>query len=318
MRLNRGSSQVAGGQSHGVLNKMLLGLIVLGCATAFTCPLAWAEQSAGPQVASVAELLAQPQPAPDHRFSYGPDPLQFTELRLPEGDGPFPVVVLVHGGCWLAQYDVGHLAAMADALTESGLATWALEFRRVGNEGGGWPGTFQDVSAGTDSLAEAAQHHPLDLNRVVIAGHSAGGHLALWLAARQRLPQDSVLYTPSPLPIKGVVALAPAADLELTYRNQTCGGVSQQLMGGTPEEVPEHYLHGSAAALLPLGLPQVIVNGEHDLGWLEVSRAYREKALALGEDVPIIVPPDVGHFELVMPASSAFPSVLQAIEDLLQ
>ena len=271
-----------------------------------------------PKLAGVPELLAMPEPPADVRMHYGEDPLQFADLRLPPGEGPFPVAILVHGGCWLAQYDVGHLGAMAEALTESGIATWTLEFRRVGNEGGGWPGTFLDVSHATDFLREAAATHPLDLDRVVIAGHSAGGHLALWLAARHKLPPDSPLWVANPLKLKGVLGLAPAADLELTYRNQTCSGVSQQLVGGTPEEFPERYRDGSASALLPLGLPQVIINGAHDPGWLIVSRAYQEQAAALGEDVQLIVPPDAGHFELVMPTSTTFPIVRSTIVDMLR
>lgn len=271
-----------------------------------------------PKLAGVPELLAQPQPEADFVHAWGDDPLQFAELRLPEGDGPHPVVVLVHGGCWLAQYDIGHLRAMADTLTESGVATWALEFRRIGNDGGGWPGTFLDVAHGLDALREVAEDHDLDLDRVVVAGHSAGGHLALWLAARHRLPTDSPLYVPDPLPIRGVIGLAPAADLELTHRNQTCSGAAEQLVGGTPEEFPERYHHGSPAALLPLGLPQLIINGAHDEGWLIVSRAYQEKARAVGEEVPIVVPAEAGHFELVMPTSVTFPTVRQAILDMVE
>ncbi|HLF30262.1 MAG TPA: alpha/beta hydrolase [Xanthomonadales bacterium] len=271
-----------------------------------------------PKVAGVAELLAMPEPAADFRFQYGDDPLQFADLRLPSGDGPFPVVVLVHGGCWLAQYGVGHLGAMAEALTDSGVATWTLEFRRIGNEGGGWPGTFLDVSRGVDLLRDVAADHALDLDRVILVGHSAGGHLALWLAGRHKLPPDSPLYLPDPLPVKGVIGLAPAADLELTYRNQTCGDAAQRLIGGTPEEFPQRYREGSPAALLPLGVPQLIINGALDEGWLIVSRAYQEKARALGEEVRLVVPPDAGHFELVMPMSSTFPVVREAIEAMLQ
>lgn len=269
------------------------------------------------KLAGVPELLAMPEPPADFRFQYGEDPLQFADLRLPSGEGPFPVVVLVHGGCWLAEYDVRHLGAMAEALTDSGVATWTLEFRRIGNEGGGWPGTFLDVSRGTDLLREVAADHTLDLNRVVLAGHSAGGHLALWLAGRHRLPADSPLYLPDPLPVKAVLGLAPAADLELTYRNETCGDAAQRLIGGTPEEFPQRYRDGSPAALLPLGLPQVIINGAHDEGWLTVSRAYQEKARLQGEVVRLIVPADAGHFELVMPASSTFPVVRATIEEML-
>ena len=269
------------------------------------------------KLAGVPELLAMPEPAADQRFQYGPGEFQFADLRVPEGEGPFPVVVLVHGGCWLAQYNLGHLAAMAQALTDAGVATWTLEFRRVGNDGGGWPGTFLDVAQGTDYLREVAAEHNLDLDRVVVSGHSAGGHLALWLAARHNLPPESELYGADPLPFAGVIALAPAADLELTYRNQTCSGASQQLVGGTPEEYPQRYADGSASELLPLGIPQVIINGDHDEGWLTVSRAYQDKAKAAGETVEIIIPPNAGHFELVMPTSDTFALVRDTILSMI-
>lgn len=270
-----------------------------------------------PKLAGVPELLAMPEPAADHRFQYGPGEFQFADLRVPEGDGPFPVVVLVHGGCWLAEYGLGHLAAMAQALTDSGVATWTLEFRRVGNEGGGWPGTFLDVAQGTDYLRTVAAGHNLDLNRMVVSGHSAGGHLALWLAARHNLRPESELYAADPLPFAAVIALAPAADLEETYRNQTCGGASQQLVGGTPEEYPQRYIDGSASALLPLGIPQVIINGDHDEGWMAVSRVYQDKAKAAGETVEIIIPRNAGHFELVMPTSSTFKLVQDTILSMI-
>lgn len=270
-----------------------------------------------PRLAGVPELLAMPEPAADQRFQYGDGEFQFADLRVPKGEGPFPVVVLVHGGCWLAQYGLGHLAAMAQALTDAGVATWTLEFRRVGNEGGGWPGTFLDVAQGTDYLREVAAEHHLDLDRVVVSGHSAGGHLALWLAARHNLAPESELYTTDPLPFAGVIALAPAADLELTYSNQTCGDAAQRLVGGTPEEYPQRYVEGSPAALVPLGIPQVIINGDHDPGWLEISRAYQAKAKAAGETLEIIIPPDAGHFELVMPTSNTFEQVRTTILSMI-
>jgi acetyl esterase/lipase len=271
-----------------------------------------------PELLGIDDLLAQPEPAADFTFSYGEDPLQFAELRLPSGPGPHPVAVLIHGGCWLAKYDVGHIRAMAEALTDAGMATWTLEFRRVGNEQGGWPGTFLDVAHGIDWIRNAAPEHTLDLDRVVLVGHSAGGHLALWAAGRHRIPPESPLFIDDPLMPKGVIGLAPAADLELTFRNQTCSGASQQLIGGTPEEYPQRYRDGSASALLPLGVPQLIINGDLDEGWLIVSRGYQEIARLAGEEVEIIVPPNAGHFELVMPVSSAFPVVQSAIEDMLK
>ena len=266
----------------------------------------------------VDELLSQPEPPADFRLSYGDNALQYADLRIPDGDGPHPIVVLIHGGCWKAEYNSGHLAAMAQAITEAGMATWTIEFRRIGDENGAWPETFNDVSKAIDWLPNIAAEHELDLDRVVLAGHSAGGHLALWAAARHKLAADSPLYVENPLPLKGVIGLAPAADLELTYRNQTCSGTSQLLIGGTPEEFPQRYHDGSAAALLPLGVPQLIINGDQDGGWLTVSKAYKEKARLQGEDVELIVPVNAGHFELVMPVSSAFPIVLESIETMLQ
>jgi hypothetical protein len=129
---------------------------------------------------------------------------------------------------------------------------------------------------------------------------------------------EGVSSLSEPLPVKGVVGLAPAADLELTFRNKTCGESAEKLIGGTPEEYPQRYRDGSPAALLPLGVAQVIINGAHDEGWLTVSRAYQEKARLQGEEVRLIVPADAGHFELIMPESSTFPIVRATIEEMLR
>jgi acetyl esterase/lipase len=171
--------------------RLLLGGLMV-CGLAFGFP-------ACAQNLTFGDISKLPQPPADHRISYGPDPLHFGELRLPPGRGPHPVVIVVHGGCWFAEYDLHHLAAFSAALTKLGAATWSLEYRRIGNGGGAWPGTFQDVARGADYVRELAKKYPLDLKRVVIVGHSAGGQLALWLAARHRLPKESALYTPDPL-----------------------------------------------------------------------------------------------------------------------
>ena len=152
------------------------------------------------------EVQALPRPAADHRIAYGDGEFRFGELRLPIGDGPFPVVVLIHGGCWLAEFDLDYMASTGAALVDNGVAVWTLEFRRIGNPGGGWPGTFEDVARGFDHLCNLAERFPLNLDRVVLAGHSAGGHLALWLAARHVLPKASPLHAPDPLGVRGVLA----------------------------------------------------------------------------------------------------------------
>ena len=140
------------------------------------------------------DLLGRPLPAPSEKIAYGPDPMQFGELWIPDGKGPFPVVLMVHGGCWLS--GVAKLSIMnyaADDLRQRGIAVWNIEYRGVDRPGGGYPGTFQDVAAGADALATIAPAHHLRLDRVVALGHSAGGHFVLWLAARSRLPAGSAL-----------------------------------------------------------------------------------------------------------------------------
>src|SRR6187401_1983813 len=168
------------------------------------------------------QVAAMPSPPPDHRIAYGPEPQQFGHLRLPKGPGPHPVVIFVHGGCYLAEYSIAHAGALEQALADAGYAVWSLEYRRVGDPGGGWPGTFQDLASGADQLTSLAQKYPLDLTRVVAAGHSAGGNSALWLAARSRIPKTSPLWVEHPLAIGGVVALAPAGDFAELHAKNGC------------------------------------------------------------------------------------------------
>ena len=178
------------------------------------------------------DLLALPQPPADRTIAYGSAPQQVAELRLPKGPGPHPVVVLVHGGCWQAPWGFDHVRSLAAALTAEGYATWSLEYRRLGDPGGGWPGTFEDVAHGADHLREVAREHPLDLDRVVAVGHSAGGQLALWLAARPRLPEGSPLRAAKPLRLRGVVSLAGITDLRAGAASGVCGDAIPQLLGG--------------------------------------------------------------------------------------
>src|ERR1043166_1780513 len=153
------------------------------------------------------DILKLPSASPAAKISYGNSPQQFAELRLPEGNGPFPVIVVAHGGFWIQYAAADYTAHLATALTKEGWATWNLEYRRGHEPGGGWPGTFQDVGRGVDALRDAAGKYPLDLTRVITLGHSAGGQLALWIAARNRIPSLSEVHTENPLPIKGAVSL---------------------------------------------------------------------------------------------------------------
>ncbi|MDQ3309402.1 MAG: alpha/beta hydrolase [Gemmatimonadota bacterium] len=270
-------------------------------------------------VVTWAEIERQPVPAADHRIAYGSDSLHFGELRLPRGPGPHPLVVVIHGGCWRSQYNLEHISSASAALTRAGYATWTLEYRRIGNPGGGWPGTFQDVAQGTDYVRALAQRFPLDLDRVVLMGHSAGGHLALWLAARRNLPRESVLRSPDPLPVRGVVSLAGITDLR-SYGAApgSCNAAVAELMGGTSQEFPDRYLQGSPVELLPLGVPQRLLHGALDPTVpVEQSRTLEARARAQGDDAQLWLLEGAGHFDVIAPFAPAWRRVEEAVRSLL-
>lgn len=272
---------------------------------------------------------AQPKPAPIATSvqAYGSAPLQFGELRLPAGDGPFPVAVLVHGGCWTSGYaNQRSMAAMADALAREGVASWNIEYRQLGDAGGGWPGTFWDWAAALDHLRLLQLSAPLDLERVVVAGHSAGGHAALWLAARRWLPAGSELRSGTgaagPLPVQAVVnldgpaALAPwvGPDAEVCEKP-----VLKALMGGTPAEQPLRWQQAAPELALPLRVPQYLITGP--VLTEPLAQAYAQAAQARGDTVQWRTPvqpagrPPAGHFEVLDPAHPAGQLALRTIVD---
>jgi acetyl esterase/lipase len=272
-----------------------------------------------------ADLLKMPVAPGARRIAYGADPLQFGELRVPAGKGPHPVVTIVHGGCWVAKLKnlderavaLDLLRPIAEELTKMGIATWNLEYRRLGNAGGGWPGTFEDVARGTDHLRKIAHENQLDLNRVVVMGHSAGGHLAMWLAARRKLPPSSELYSKDPLPLKGVVDLDGPGDLKavLPVQQQICGApVITQLLGGTPEERPQRYREASPIEMLPLGVPQEFFASRM---FAAQAPTYEEAARHAGDVVNTVVLPDAGHFVFIDPGSAVWPQVVEKTRALL-
>jgi acetyl esterase/lipase len=268
------------------------------------------------QSQSSRSILTRPTPTSDHRIQYGKDPLQFGELRLPKGAGPHPVAIIIHGGCWLSEYGLSYMGHLAADLTGAGIATWNLEYRRVGDDGGGWPGTFQDVALGADHLRMLAKTYPLDLNRTIAMGHSAGGHLVLWLAARKRLPKDSPLYAADALPLRGVVGLAAIPDLSAT--GTACDQTVIRLMGGAPEDLRSRYQQASPIELLPLGVSQILIHGETDnLVPASLSKNYAEAAKGKGEDVKFVAIENASHFELVDPSSFAWPKVKEEVVRLL-
>jgi acetyl esterase/lipase len=270
------------------------------------------------ELLSVEDILKLPSPVADHRIAYGDDPLQFGDLRLPDAKGPHPVAVVVHGGCWRSRYTLHHIGSFSDALTREGVATWTVEYRRVGDAGGGWPGTFRDVAAAVDHLREIAPHYALDLERVIAVGHSAGGQLVLWLGARGKLPATSPISTKRRVPLAGVVSLAGVDDLRRALTEGVCDDMAARLVGGAPGDVPERYRESSPIELLPLGLPLRLVNGARDpIVPVDFGRAFESRSRAAGDDVKLTTVEGAGHFELIAPSSSAWPEVLGVIRELL-
>ncbi len=262
------------------------------------------------------DILTLPAPPADARIAYGRDPQQFGDLRLPAtGVGPHPVVVLLHGGYWRARYDLAYFGHAAADLTARGSATWNLEYRRGGKPGGGWSGTFLDGAAGMDHLRALAASHPLDLDRVVVLGHSAGGHLALWLAARPRIALESAIYTPDPLLPKAVVSLAGVLDLRQASARHLSNDAAHELLGGLPERYPERYAAASPAELLPLGVPAILIHGTADDSVpYALSHDYADQARVVGDEVELVTLPGVGHFEVVDPRAPEWQVVVQAVE----
>ena len=298
----------------------LLILSAAACATKQSLPRDSA--ATGGSLMTPQDLQSIPSRPPDQRVAYGEDSSQYGELRIPTGSGPHPVAVLIHGGCFKAAYaNTRDLAPMADALKERGIATWNIEYRRIGQPGGAWPGTFLDVGRAVDHLRTLAAPHALDLGRVVVVGHSAGGNLAMWVAARARVPKESQISMADPLPVRGVVNLAGPVDLTANisgYEGLCRDSVITMLLGGTPARVPERYAHASPFKLLPLSIPQVIVIGEHeDFVPRPIVEAYAQAAIAAGDSLRLIVIPGVGHFEIASTRASPWPQVESAIRSLL-
>jgi acetyl esterase/lipase len=269
------------------------------------------------------DVDAMPSAPADARFAFGSDANQFGELRLPPGEGPFPVAIVIHGGCWLS-YSASqrNTSPLSDALRRAGVATWNIEYRRVDQPGGGWPGTFRDVAAGADYVRELAKRFPLDTLRVVAVGHSAGGHLALWLGARHKVPVNSDVGSFAPLRLAGVISLGGPPDIAgfAGLDARICGApVIALLMGGTPAERPERYRQGSPAELLPLGVAQRLIVGEQDgVVPADAARAWQGKAAVAGDDARYTAIPGAGHFEVIAPGTEAWTTVERVILELLR
>jgi len=267
-------------------------------------------------------LLSRPRPAATRTISYGADPLQVADLWLPTGKGPHPTVLMVHGGCWTTDIaDRSIMNWIADDLAKRGIAVWNIDYRGVDRPGGGYPGTFRDVAAAADALAGQARANNLDLRRLVAVGHSAGGHLALWLAARAKLPAGSPLRTASqlhagPLPIHHVVSLGGLQDLEQDRAETNgCGSeVIDQLVGPPTTSARDVYADTSLPRLAPIGVPHTMVNGDRDrIIPTHFAATYAAKMRAKGDRVTVRIVPGQGHVELIAPETRAWATAVEEI-----
>ena len=250
---------------------------------------------------------SRPTLPPAPAIPYGEHPDQVANLHLPVGEGPFPVVVLLHGGFWRIGWDRTLMTPLARDLAGRGLAAWNVEYRRVGQEGGGWPGTLLDVAAAVDHLGSM---EAIDATRVIACGHSAGGHLALWLAGRHRLPDEAPGANPA-VRLRAVIAQAAVADLAGGWndgfgRDQIAG-----FLGGQPADVPDRYRIVDPIGLLPFGVPQVLLHGTRDdVVPLAQSRAYVNAA---GSEAELLEFEDADHFDVIEPKHAAWQAVVERL-----
>lgn len=261
------------------------------------------------------DLLARTRPTESATISYGASALQVVDLWLPQGPGPHPTVLMVHGGCWQTEIaDRRIMNWIADDLRKRGIAVWNIDYRGVDREGGGYPGTFLDAGAAADALRKHASRYNLDIANLVATGHSAGGHLALWLAGRPRLPGNSVLRTPNPIAIKSVVSLGGLPDLEEAARppGSGCGTeIIAKLTGGI-------FADTSVPRLAPLGVAQILINGAQDrIIPPAYAEAYAAPMRAAGDEVKVRMIDRTGHVELIAPESAAWAATVEEIEKAL-
>src|SRR4051812_377019 len=258
------------------------------------------------------DILSLAPPPADARLSYGQGPLQSADIRLPasraKSAGPFPLVINIHGGFWRAKYNLDHAGHLCAALTAKGLATANLEYRRVGDDGGGWPGTFSDVRSAYHFLRQAAAQHNFDLTRVVIIGHSAGGQLAICLAAHETS-------------VRRVVSLAGVVDLQRAYQLHLSNDAVVEFLHGTPTEVPDHYREADPMQLDVSHARQCLIHGSSDsIVPPAFSRDYvkrkQKRTTQDKEDARLLEIEKADHFDLIDPRSEAWKQIEQTVVQL--
>jgi acetyl esterase/lipase len=248
---------------------------------------------------SSEDILTLPPPRADARVAYGSDLNQFIDLRFPASRGPHPLAINIHGGFWRSKYDLLHAGHLCAALTAQGTATANVEYRRVGNPGGGWPGTFADVRAAYQFLLQNARQYAFDVRRVVVIGHSAGGQLALCLAAHE----------PG---VRAAISLAGVVDLQRAYALHLSNDAVVEFLGGTPKEVADHYREADPMKLKIPARHWLVHGMEDDVVPFAFSRDYVNAKKQQKEDVRLIEIPRAGHFDLIDPRTEAWESVQNA------
>jgi len=257
-----------------------------------------------------AELLKMEYEPPDEIVRYGDSEFQYAEYwhgRVPDS----PLVIIIHGGCWLNAYNAEHVRPLASALNAKNYAVWSVEYRRVGDDGGGWPGSFDDIIAG---INRAATLGGIDKEKVVLLGHSAGGHMALWAAASAGFPAESPFYNKLQLKIKGVIGLAAISNLnEYAAGNSSCEKATSRLLGGMPEAWPARYRFASPHLLSPHALTVLIHGGNDTIVPPGQSGNFHPNS----EFVEVVPVSNMGHFDVINPDTIVFEKIRIALEKIL-
>jgi acetyl esterase/lipase len=252
------------------------------------------------------DIFTAKPPEPDLRVKYGHDPNQFIDVRLTKSKGLHPVVFFIHGGYWRAKYDLVHAGHLCAALAKAGIATWNIEYRRVGNTGGGWPGTFEDVRAAYQFLHSQKDAQNLDLKRVCVAGHSAGGQLAMCLAAHEKS-------------VRRVFSLAGVLDLRRGWELHLSNDAVAEFLGGSPTDVPEHYREASPIERpIPRAVQKLVHGTDDDSVPYGMSPRYVHAKQRAGENVELISLPGADHFQIIDPGSAVWSKVESVFRSLVK